>query len=244
MLFFITSINIIYAETYIDPMSMYKENYFITGNKTDQTVWQVSAKYKLIHKVDLYAGYTQKSFWATSEDSSPFKESNYQPEVFFKLDEQNNIFDSDLGIIDYIQISPAYHCSNGRDGQESRGINLYYGQIQLSYGEVYNFGVNIKGFNYYSKSRRNKDIADYKGYYEADVFFKLRSKDVQYLDKEELHVKFGSSKDKGWICGEFQTRIISTYIQPKLFIQVWHGYGEFLIDYNKKETSVRGGIIF
>ena len=231
---------------YENPMSTYHENYFIMGDENDQTKFQVSAKYALFYpsKVGLYAGYTQRSLWNTYDKSTPFAETNYMPEMFYRIENNNNLFDWNLVIIDYIQLSPIFHKSNGRDGLDSRGINTYYGQIQLSYGEVYNIGVNIKGFNYYTKSKKNSDIEDYQGYYEADVFFKLRSKNVQYLDKEELHVKFGSGKDKGWVCGEMSFRILTTYVQPKLFIQVYHGYGEWIIDYNKKDTTIRAGLVF
>lgn len=231
---------------YENPMSTYHENYFIIGDEDDQTKFQVSVKYALLFpsKIGFYVGYTQRSLWKTYDKSSPFAETNYMPEMFYRFESKQNIFDWNLGIIDYIQVSPIFHKSNGRDGLDSRGINTYYGQIQVSYGEVYNIGINIKGFNYYTKSKKNSDIEDYQGYYEADVFFKLKSKSVQYLDKEEFHVKFGSGKDKGWVCGEMSFRILTTYVQPKLFIQVYHGYGEWIIDYNKKDTTIRAGLVF
>lgn len=241
---------------YESPMTIYKDNYFISGDKEeDQVKFQVSAKYSLFYpsKIGIYAGYTQICWWKIYNDSAPFYETNYQPELFLKLESNNNIFgDADFSFVDYIQISPIHHCSNGRDGLDSRSINDYYSQIQLSVGEHYNFGTNIKVFNYYNKSSKNKDIEIYKSYYEADVFFKIKSKNVSFLDKEELHFKFGGydksdfdQKDyTGWYCVEAQFRIITSVFQPKLFIQYYNGYGEFLIDYNKKEDSVRVGLVF
>jgi len=235
------------AKEYESPMSLYRDNYFITGDDEAQTKFQFSAKYSIFYpsRIGLYAAYTQTSWWKTHDNSSPFYESNYQPEAFFLFESGNNFANNaKLGIIDYIQIAPIFHKSNGRDGAESRGMNLYYAATQLSYGEVYNVGVALKFFGYYNVSRKNSNIDSYIGHYEADVFFKIKSKDVFLLDKEELHFKFGSSKDKGWFCAEVQARIITSYIQPKLFLQVYHGYAEWLINYNEKETSIRAGIIF
>lgn len=235
------------AKEYESPMSMYHDNYFITGNQDAQTKFQVSAKYSILYpsKIGLYAAYTQTSWWKLYDKSSPFYETNYQPETFLLFESANNfVNDVKLGPIDYIQLSPIYHKSNGRDGEESRGMNLYYARTQLSFGEVYNVGVAVKIFDYYNVSRKNADIDSYIGHYEADVFLKIKSSDVYLLDKEELHFKFGSGKDKGWFCAEVQARIITSYIQPKIFIQVYHGYAEWLINYNEKETSVRAGLTF
>lgn len=239
--------SLLYAKEYESPMSIYHDNYFVIGDEQDQTKFQISAKYALFYpsKIGIFAGYTQKSLWKTYESSSPFYETNYEPEVFYILESKNNIFnDFDFGLLDYFQVSPAYHCSNGKDGENSRGINLYYAQLQLSVGKHINFGNNIKVFNYYNKSSKNKDIADYKGYYENDVFLKIKSDNAFLLDKEELHIKFGGTKDKGWVCGEAQVRLITSYFQPKLFVQIFYGYGEFLINYNKKDTAIRAGITF
>jgi outer membrane phospholipase A len=240
---------------------MYKDNYFISGDEQDQIKFQVSAKYALLYptKLGLYVAYSQTSSWHIYDKSGPFYDNNYQPEAFLLFESKNNIFNLDTGLLDYIQLSPIFHMSNGRDGAESRGINTYYGQVQISYGDKYNVGLNVKAFNYYNKSSKNEDIELYKSYYEACIFFKLRSTSVSYLDKEEISFKFGGydksdydayqiNKDfhdvKGYFIIEAQFRIITSYIQPKLFLQYYSGYGEFMIDYNKRDNAVRAGLVF
>ena len=240
--------NIGFSSQYESPMSLYHDNYFVIGDENDQTKFQVSAKYALFYpsNVGLYVGYSQVCWWKTYESSSPFYETNYMPEIFARFTSGDNIFDNvKIPFIDYIQVSPIFHKSNGRDGEDSRGYNKYYGQIQLSAGEVYNIGTNLKVFGYSNQSGKNEDIEDYEGYYEADIFFKIKSKTVQYFDKEELHFKFGGNPlDKGWYRIEGQVRIFNSHIQPKLFVQYFKGYGEFLIDYNIKEESLRFGLTF
>ena len=115
----------------------------------------------------------------------------------------------------------------------------------MSAGDIINAGFNIKVFGYYNRAEENKDINNYNKNYEADLFLKLRSTSVKYLDKEELHFKFGGNPtDKGWFAVEARVRLLSTYIQPKLFFQYREGYDEFMINYNEKEKSIRAGFIF
>ena len=264
VLFTIFSINVFatdYQKEYESPLTVYKENYFIAGDNDNQVKFQFSLKFNLLYpsSTGIYFAYTQRSLWYLYDKSSPFVETNYMPEVFYRLESKNNLFgDTNLGIIDYIQISPISHMSNGRDGLESRSINTYYGQIQLSAGDVYNFGVNVKVFNYWNIASDNKDIDEYIGYYETDLFFKLKSKNVEFLDKEELHFKFGgfskkdyddwrdSDKNKkalGWYSVEAQFRILTTVIQPYFFIQWYHGYAQWMVNYTEKEKSLRAGFL-
>ena len=240
-----------YASEFVSPINLYKDNYFTAGNFDDQVKFQFSAKYNLFYTpnvqapIGLYLGYTQTSWWTCYDGRDTFS-SNYMPETFYQLESENNIFNNiNLGIIDYIQLCPIQHASNGVEGVEHRGINIYYGQIQLSVGEVFNFGTNIKGFGYYTKSGKNKDINDYKKNYEAEVFFKLKSKNNWYVDKYELHAKCtGNPLNKGYYVVEGVFQIFTSVIQPKIFISYNKGYGINLLTYNQKETELRAGVIF
>lgn len=235
----------LFATEYDAPMQLYKPNYFIAGGPKDQVKFQISAKYNLIYPSDLgfWIGYTQRSFWALYDKSSPFRETNYEPEFFWRAEVGKLL--PYLGLIDYIQLSPIFHRSNGRDGLESRGMNTYYGEIQLSVGDVICTGVVLKAFGYYNISRRNPDLPDYLGYCEGEAFIQLKSATVPLLQKERLYIRGGGNykTDKGWLEGGFRVRIITSVFQPYLYVQVFHGYGESMIDYNKKDTAVRVGIM-
>lgn len=235
------------ASEYESPMSMYKDNYFIAGDNDDQVKFQLSAKFNVFYpaRTGIYVGYTQTSWWTCYQSRDTFS-SNYMPEAFFRLETNNNIFGNvDLGPLDYLQISPIQHASNGVEGLEHRGINIYYAQAQLSIGDVYNFGINGKGFGYYSRSGKNKDINDYRKNYEAEVFFKLKSATNWYIDKFELHAMCsGNPMDKGYYKIEGICQLFTSTIQPKFFIQYNKGYGINLLTYNIKETELRAGLIF
>lgn len=221
-----------------DAMSPNKDNYFVGGK--EDVKFQISAKYNLIFPFDtgIYFAYSGMGLWDIKEQSAPFRDFNHNPEAFYQSGK--------YCVLDYIKITPYEHKSNGRDGINSRGIDRGYGQLQVSYGNQYNIGINGKAWYYYKKSGKNKDIADYSGYYEAELFLRILSTTVEGLEKEKLYVKGGCGKDykKGWVEYGLITRIFTSKIQPRIFIQGFYGYGETLLDYNVKENAVRAGVVF
>ena len=235
-----------YAAEYQSPISKNRENYFAGGNKDDQTKFQLSLQADLFYPFNtgMYLGYTQTTWWKVY-DGADTMSSNYQPEVFYKLKSKNNIFgNANLKAVDFIQIGPYNHCSNGIEGPDHRGINIYYGQMQISTPGRVSLGINFKGFGYYGVSRRNEDIKEYKGYYANDIFLKINSADTEDLSLAELHFKHGGTLSKRWYCVEAQTIIFSSKIQPRLFCQYYNGYGENILNYNIKDHSLYCGLIF
>lgn len=231
---------------FIDPINLYQNNYFITGDtREDQVKFQMSVKYNLLWPFDtgLFFGYTQRSYWRIYDDSSPFQETNYCPEFFYRYDPKSNVFNFSLPFIDYIQVSPMFHRSNGLDKENSRSENKYYGEVQTSYGRVYNVGARGRVFGYYDVESMNKDINKYHKNYSAAVFFKLMSSDVSDLEKEKIELSWGGNPfDDGWYQVELSMRIISSYAQPRIFMQFYQGYDEFMIHYNERTTALRFGL--
>lgn len=237
----------VYAKDYENPISAYKENYFI-GNSED-VKFQISIQGNLFYpsKIGLFFAYTQIAWWDIYDDSSPFREFNHSPEIFYRLESNNNIFGNlSLGYIDYIQVSPIYHKSNGLDGEKSRSINYYYAEGQASIGDVYNFGLVLRVWNYIGDMSDNPDYQNYRGNAEGELFFQLKSRTVNYFDKEKIYVRGGGNHiaKKGWIEGGMKVRILTTRFQPFLYFQVWHGYAEGMINYNEKDTVYRLGLTF
>ncbi|MEO7111172.1 MAG: phospholipase A [Polyangiaceae bacterium] len=70
-----------------DLLSTHRRNYFLTGFTADTEVkFQFSVKYDLWPNESassLHLAYTQKSIWNLYRVSSPFGESNYNPEIFY-----------------------------------------------------------------------------------------------------------------------------------------------------------------
>lgn len=240
-------------EEYISPMSMYKDNYFVAGDMDNQVKFQISAKYNIVfskghNEPGFYFGYTQTSWWKVYKGADTFS-TNYQPEGFYRFEPgSSNIFGimkSDVPYLDYFQISPIQHASTGVETSDHRSINIYYAQLQMATPTTLSIGFNTKIFGYYYKDKANSDINDYRKFYEADIFLKLRSRTITLLDRYELHTKCtGNPLGKGYVMLEGTFQLVTAEFQPRLFIQYNRGYGVNMVNYNKKETELRAGFVF
>ena len=130
-------------------IELYKFNYLLPvtyaktvpddGRKSVETKFQISLAKPLFYDVfglreSLVAAYTQTSWWQITKTSAPFRETNYQPEIFLnfaspKYLEQIGVKNLKFGLL---------HESNGRDGTNSRSWNRAYVQgdlvdVRLSY---------------------------------------------------------------------------------------------------------------
>ena len=101
--------------------STHKVNYFSInrwfGNKDAQVKFQISFKAAVAHDLfgdddHLYVAYTQLSMWHAynSDYSSPFRETNYEPEAFLAFDTDVPV----LGLRNRILYLGFVHQSNGR----------------------------------------------------------------------------------------------------------------------------------
>ncbi len=226
----------------IDTIQSFQPIYFIAGDKTDQIKYQVSFKYALIfpYETGLYLGYTQLSKWNIYDRSSPFKETNYNPSIFYEKIPS-------LKYLDFYRIGFYEHKSNGRDGQQSRSMDKGYAEIQLSHGKHLNFGIREKVSVYYTVSNKNKDIDHYAGYFETELFVQYFSPHT-YIDHERLYIKgewmHNRLNTKYWMEAGLSFRLLTGNIQPNFYIQYYRGYVEFMEDYNKKTNALRAGLIF
>ncbi|NIW14677.1 MAG: hypothetical protein GWN31_12285, partial [Candidatus Thorarchaeota archaeon] len=135
------------AGTGLFSLSTHRQNYFLplayNSNSNRDTYdsageskpsnfevkFQFSFKVQLWEKVfwghgDLFFGYTQLSFWQLYDKdmSSPFRETNYEPEIFFKFDTDFNV----LGLRNRLITIGFNHESNGRGGELSRSWNRIF----------------------------------------------------------------------------------------------------------------------
>ena len=225
----------------LEAIQPYLPTYIITGDSNeDQVKYQVSFKYGLLHpyKSGIFLSYTQLSKWDIYSRSSPFKENNYSPGIFW---EQQNPYK----YFDFLRISPFTHLSNGLDGQDSRSIDRCFIESQVSYGKTINFGIRekVQWFYNFSMSSHNKDYKRYTGNFETEFFIQIKSK-RNYLSHEKLYFKDEFTNKFYWMEIGMSARIITTKIRPHVYIQYYRGYSEFLIDYNKKTEALRIGFIF
>lgn len=222
--------------------AVYRDTYFITGipinkeitNESADATFQISIRQRLTRsilpfKTFAYLTYTQKSFWDIYAESSPFRETNYNPGLGLG---KYLIYDNKLVGAAFAQIK---HESNGRDGENSRSWNY----LSLSMKYYFNPRFNISGEVWvpYVDGGNNKDLLDYRG--------------LGYLS-----VNYISNKHKWWLSadinpikgvGNFNTTLtaafrVSERSNQYLFARFFQGYGESLIDYNKYAMNIRIGI--
>ena len=220
-----------------DPM------YFIIGNsgRDLSAKFQLSFKYRVFQPDDprsrglidnLYFGYTQFSIWDLQAPSSPFRDTNYRPSLYYFL--------PDMGIANNVisRVSVATgleHESNGQDGAKSRGLNIAFIEPSVSFGKLddYHFTVAPKMYAYLGPLSDNPDIADYRG----NVDLKLSYGKPDGVAFSTL-LRKGHRSDAG--SADSQLSYPMSQLIPGaagyLFAEYFYGYGESLLTYNQKIT--------
>jgi outer membrane phospholipase A len=225
-------------------LSAHEDNYFTAGaSELDHMVrFQLSVKYKLFYpySIPLFSGYTETCIWDIDKDSAPFYDYNHSPELFLRP-QWHNIFGG----------AGVRHKSNGRDGEESRSINYYYMDGQLATHGKIEAGLYGKYYFPFSVSGKNADYFDYIGRTECKLF--LRS---NYWKTFEAYCKAGFSGSRKertiyshvnfsvpWVEAGLSVAVLDCLgFQPKIFMQLTHGYSSTMLDYDKRETAIRGGL--
>lgn len=222
--------------------AVYKDTYFVTGvpinqkitNESADAAFQISIRQRLTKsilpfKTFAYLTYTQKSFWDIYAESSPFRDTNYNP----GLGLGKYIFhENKLVGAAFVQIK---HESNGRDGEESRSWNY----LSMSMKYYFNPRFNVAGEFWipYVDGGNNKDLLDYRGF-------------------GYISINYISNKQKWWLSADFNPRKgignvntimtasfrVSQKSNQFLFARFFQGYGESLMDYNKYTMNIRLGI--
>ncbi len=259
---------------YPSAVSLYHENYFLLGSAGDEELYgtgingryskfQISIAYRVLmwtkesDGTGLYFAYTQKSLWdlLNYNKSSPFIESNYSPELFFKFDLENkNIFGVQIERLRYVRLGLYEHESNGLDdsrGLDSRGWDRGYIEAEYFLAGRY-LSVVPKIWWIYHAADENPDIARYLGYGQLTVKSVFGIYNVCELTLMAAARK-GTSLDakKGnieltMILGSFRYhyRDFDSVLPMGLYFQFFTGYGETLLQYNRTNRVFRIGLSF
>jgi phospholipase A1 len=226
----------------------YRKNYILPAtydfNKSDddkqqfETLFQISIEKPISYDYfglneTVSASYTQKSFWQTGKHSFPFRETNYEPELFVSIPYENNsvLKSYKLGF---------NHFSNGKGDETSRSWNRLFleGTFQLS--ELF-----IVPKVWYrlpeGKDDNNPDIQDYYGYGDLTFVYSYQKHQFELTLRNNLEFY-----DKNRGSAEFNW----TFPLPRLLystntyglFQVFSGYGNSLIDYDRETNKVGLGI--
>ncbi|WEF34570.1 phospholipase A [Pseudoduganella chitinolytica] len=169
-------------------------------SKHVELMYQLSFKMKAMETiagspVDLWFGYTQQSFWQAynRSASSPFRETNYQPEVMavVPIGKRLGGFDfryASLGVV---------HQSNGQTATLSRSWNRLYGEVGGEYGKLAVTARIWKRLDNDKSDNDNLDIADFMGHGDVRVSYRDNGTEYSLLARRNFHTKHGAVQ-LGW----------------------------------------------
>lgn len=238
---------------YAKKFSLNEPMYFSMGWRGDTNArFQISFRYRFVGTDTdtgladalighTYFGFTQVSFWDVGARSSPFRDTNYRPSLFyFKSDIRRNWMGARR-----VGLQAGFeHESNGRDGDSSRSVNILFVRPVMTFGdpEGYVLTVAPKIWLYVGDLSDNPDIEDYRGYFQLLVRYEKAGSwgFTTYLRK-------GTRKNYGSL--EFNAsypldRLFRKRFDSYLHLQYFNGWGESLLDYNvKSDAQFRLGLM-
>ena len=240
----------------LDLLTFHKDNYFLTGFTADtQVKFQFSAKYDIWPNTGHHAAHfaiTQKSLWDIFSTSSPFRENNYNPELFYTYFHNADRYVAPIGCAFFYQRAGVDHESNGESVPRSRGWNRVYGESRFAcYGEGHNYGmVTLRAWAPPFGTNDNPDIVRYLGYGELALSAGTEGSGRWYGEADvTVRGRKGTSRKLGvgsiQIDARWRPRLFAvSRFTPYLFAQFFTGYGETMLTYNDPLTNIRVGIGF
>jgi phospholipase A1 len=221
------------------PMYLFPATYAdeFHGAQTE-LVGQLSGKWRVFGS-DFYLAYTQKSFWqfANGAESSPFRETNYDPEVFWRweLDKKRfNRWALDIGV---------EHESNGQRFPDSRSWNRIYVapfQAKGRYMVYLKFWARVPEGSPSTATNQNgddnPDITDYMGYSELTASRQIGNEQLltamvrgnAATGRGAVQLTWSVPSEGGWVFWG---------------VSVFHGYGESLVFYDQEITRFMVGVM-
>jgi phospholipase A1 len=192
---------------------------------------------------DLFTAYTQNSYWQVydTQHSSPFRETNYMPELFVQWNPEKKYGDSTLQQVRFALI----HQSNGQDVGKSRSWNRTEMMFLFQNDNIY-YGANI--WNRWNENAKkditstegddNPDLTDYIGNQKYFVKYKGENVNVTLAHQNDIcsyNINRGNTK--------LDITFPSINSNFDFFIRGFSGYGESLVDYDVKIQRISFGIM-
>ena len=201
--------------------------------------YQISLKAKLLAGLfgehgNLWMGYTQSSRWQIYNGglSRPFRETNYEPELMLVFALPYEF----MGIKARMASLSLNHQSNGQPLPLSRSWNRVIGELALESGE---WSLSLRPWWRLRETNHlddNPGIEDYVGRGEVLLTRKWGNHVFAIQARHSFKTGAGAhgSVQIDWAFPLFRTL--------HGYTQVFHGYGESLLDYNFKQTRFGVGV--
>lgn len=214
-----------------------------TGFSRTEVNFQISIKSQLngrdlLLKDDgLFAAFTLEAWWQlyANDLSSPFRETNYQPELFYLKPLLWGPFGGSTALLLGIE-----HQSNGQFQSLSRSWNRIYGGFIYERGGLvarlrpwYRIPEPAAEFPNDPEGDDNPDILDFMGH--GDLTVGLRNGDNDY----SMLLRANPSTGKGAVDLSWSFPAFSRF---RVVLNYFNGYGDSLIDYDHHQQRFSAGI--
>ncbi len=205
-----------------------------------EVTFQLSFKAKLWQDmfgkpVDLWVAYTQRSFWQLYhfDDSSPFRETNYEPEVLFNI---RTSFEALGWKFRFLQLG-LNHQSNGQSEPLSRSWNRLVANVGFERGR---FSVLAKGWYRLPEDAEDDDnprMEHYLGNGELWAYYFAGKHRLALMLRDNLNFH----ENRGAVQLEWTFPLFADVAG---YVQYYLGYGESMLDYDHRVHRIGIGFAF
>lgn len=218
------------------------------GNYPDYSPAEVKLQLSLRAKVaedlflpgaNLWVAYTQRSLWQVwdSLDSSPFRSTDYQPEAIYVVPVPEKFGMLPFGVnLRMLQLGVA-HQSNGQSDPLSRSWNRVYlgaGFERGDFGLLFRTNQRLRVQN----NDDNRDIVEFVGRNEIEMGWSQGVSTVNLTWRTNFSALERGSLQLDWTYPVFADQPLGL----RWYAQLFTGYGETMLDYNHKQTSIGFGL--
>ena len=198
-----------------------------------ETKFQLSLQKPIAHNLfgldeSIVAAYSQTSWWQTASSSTPFRETNYRPEIFVSI--PTNFAFPHIKALNFGLL----HESNGRGGEYSRSWNRFYAKGEFVFGKI---AITPRIWARIPDAKDdNPNITSYIGRADITAFVPIGEHFLRAMLRNNLHfdkTNKGAS-ELSWLFPFGKSGIYG-------YLQYFTGYGESLIDYNRNINKISIG---
>lgn len=233
---------------FAERIAPHEATYFIYGADDPVAKFQFSFKYKILDfrqlgpqrmMRSLQFAFTQRSLWDLNRTSSPFYDTSYMPELLYQsLTPMPEKVDGNFTWLGY---QAAFkHESNGRDGPQTRSLNVVYARPVFALGRLDHWHLLVvpEIFGYLGDVGDNPDIENYRGYGKLHLMLGRN-------EGPSLSAEIWAGKDFDRVSTEFnftfpvRTQLLN--FETYFLVQYFNGYGESLLSYRTHSETVRAG---